>query len=48
MSNWIEELEKRGISVINDVLRSEAASVLKCYRDSGGSIYNGRQDSNLT
>jgi tRNA(Arg) A34 adenosine deaminase TadA len=41
-STWIETLESRGISVTTDVLRDEAASILKKYFDLGGEIYNGR------
>lgn len=33
-------LEERGITVVRDVLRSEAAAVLELYRDTGGPIYN--------
>lgn len=33
-------LEERGISVVRDVLRKEAAAVLELYRESGGPIYN--------
>jgi tRNA(Arg) A34 adenosine deaminase TadA len=34
-------LEERGIEVVRDVLRAEAAAVLELYRDAGGPIYNG-------
>lgn len=40
--NWIGELEKRGIEVIEDILAEEACEV---FRDFGGSdqpVYNGR------
>lgn len=37
---WKEALENRGIEVLRDVLRNEAASVLKEYRKRGGRIYN--------
>jgi len=40
---WAEALEARGISVKRDVLREEAASVLRHYANSGGEIYNARQ-----
>lgn len=33
-------LEARGIRVVRDVLRAEAAAVLELYRESGGTIYN--------
>ena len=42
IENWIEELEKRGISVITDLCRTEAREVLLAYRDAGGTIYNSR------
>lgn len=38
---WVSELEQRGISVMQDVARQEAISVLQAYRASGGPIYNG-------
>jgi tRNA(Arg) A34 adenosine deaminase TadA len=41
-SNWITELEKRGIEVTAGICRSEAAAVLQLYLDKGGMIYNGR------
>jgi tRNA(Arg) A34 adenosine deaminase TadA len=34
-------LEKRGIAIVRNVLRSEARSVLELYRASSGKIYNG-------
>lgn len=40
---WISELENRGISVERNVLRDEAAALLKSYAVQGGAIYNGRQ-----
>jgi tRNA(Arg) A34 adenosine deaminase TadA len=33
-------LEDRGIHVVRDVLRAEAAAVLELYRETGGPIYN--------
>lgn len=39
-SNWIEELNKRGVEVIRDVMRDEAIKVLKNYCDSNSIIYN--------
>lgn len=41
--NWAGELRARGIEVMTDVLREEAAAVLRHYRDSGGSIYNPKR-----
>lgn len=38
--NWKEALENRGVEVQRDILRDEAASVLKEYRKRGGRIYN--------
>jgi hypothetical protein len=43
MDDWIFSLERRGISVVRDVCREEAAAVLKEYADDGGEIYNARQ-----
>jgi tRNA(Arg) A34 adenosine deaminase TadA len=37
---WEEELRRRGISVTRDVLREEAAAVLRGYATGGGVIYN--------
>ena len=39
---WHERLEERGISVRRDVLRQEAAEVLRDYASAGGEIYNAR------
>jgi tRNA(Arg) A34 adenosine deaminase TadA len=38
--DWAGALESRGISVVQDVLREQAAAVLTEYRDQGGLIYN--------
>ena len=38
--NWVGSLESRGIGVVQDVLREQAAAVLTEYRDRGGLIYN--------
>jgi tRNA(Arg) A34 adenosine deaminase TadA len=38
--NWVSALEKHGVEVTRDVLREEAASVLRDYAASGGLIYN--------
>ena len=43
LPNWITALEERGISVKRDVLREDAARVLRYYANSGGEIYNSRQ-----
>jgi len=40
LTNWVEALEKRGITVVRDVLREEAAAVLREYGEGGGTIYN--------
>ena len=40
LSNWVAELNSRGISVLRDVLREEAVAVLNQYARTGGSIYN--------
>jgi tRNA(Arg) A34 adenosine deaminase TadA len=39
---WVNDLESRGISVIRDVMRKEARSVLQDYVAEGGILYNGR------
>ncbi len=41
--NWIDELEKRGISVETEVCRDEAKANLDRYAEAEGVIYNGRQ-----
>ncbi len=41
--NWIAEMEQRGISVTRNVLREEAAEVLREYAEGGKPIYNARQ-----
>ena len=40
---WQEELERRGISVTDNVLKDEACEVFRAFRDSGRLVYNGRQ-----
>ena len=40
---WEREFEERGITVVRDVLRDEAAAVLKHYAEEGGKIYNARR-----
>ncbi len=45
MPEWQGALEKRGITVTRDLLRTEAVGVLQEYRAAGGTIYNaGRAD----
>jgi len=41
-TDWISELEIRGINVVCDVLQDEAAAVIKDYNSKGGVLYNGR------
>lgn len=43
LPDWESALEGRGIEVARDVLREEAASVLRRYAESGGVIYNSRE-----
>lgn len=43
LPDWITALEERGIPVKRDVLREDAARVLRDYANSGGEIYNARQ-----
>ncbi|MBN1779648.1 nucleoside deaminase [bacterium] len=40
-ADWTGELQRRGIEVIRDVKREDAAGALQLYRDEGGVIYNG-------
>lgn len=40
--DWVLQLERRNIKVVRDVLRSQAADVLKNYAINGGIIYNGK------
>ncbi len=42
-AEWVRSLEERGITVERDVLRDEAASVLREYAERGGEIYNARR-----
>jgi tRNA(Arg) A34 adenosine deaminase TadA len=44
-ADWVRELESRGIAVVRDLLREEAAAVLRAYAASGGAIYNSRSSS---
>lgn len=41
--DWVCSLQSRGISVVQDVLREQAKTVLTEYRKRGGLIYNSRQ-----
>jgi tRNA(Arg) A34 adenosine deaminase TadA len=43
LSGWQDALESRGIRVVRDVLRKEAAEVLDLYVRLGGPIYNAGQ-----
>ena len=40
--NWQQELRRRGVEVIEDVLADEASAVLRDYGDSDQPIYNAR------
>ena len=40
LADWVSPLKQRGIDVVRDVLRKEAAAVLKEYVAQGGLIYN--------
>jgi tRNA(Arg) A34 adenosine deaminase TadA len=40
LHNWEQALEERGIEVVRDILRREAAAVLDLYVQLGGPIYN--------
>lgn len=42
LPDWITALNERGISVVTDVCREEAAAVLQRYQALNGEIYNGR------
>jgi tRNA(Arg) A34 adenosine deaminase TadA len=42
-AGWVAALEARGIQVIRDVARNDAADVLRHYVDHGGLVYNARQ-----
>jgi len=42
LPDWPDALAQRGIEVVRDVCRTEAAAVLRAYVESGGVIYNGR------
>jgi len=40
---WPRELERRGIAVEGEILRTEAAAVLKLYKEKQGTVYNSRK-----
>ncbi len=42
MKDWPRSLEERNITVVRDVLRREAISVLQQYATGGGMVYNSR------
>ena len=41
--DWVQALTARGIAVVRDVCRQEAAAVLLDYARCGGPVYNARQ-----
>ena len=43
VADWREQLQARGISVTEDVLRDEAIAVFRNFGDSNGTVYNARQ-----
>ncbi len=43
--DWPERLQARGITVVRDVRRDEAAAILRRYATAGGVIYNGMSTS---
>ncbi|MGC9360154.1 MAG: deaminase, partial [Anaerolineae bacterium] len=44
-ADWVAALEHRGIVVLRDVLRDEAAAALRAYAAQGGAIYNPGNDA---
>ena len=40
--DWVEDLEKRGINVIDDVLTEEAVKVFHSFKEKGMFVYNSR------
>ncbi len=40
--DWQGELNRRGITVAGEFLRAEAVEVLKRYKETAGTVYNGR------
>ena len=45
--NWIEELNKRGIDVINNIGKSDAIEVYRAFKQSGKHVYNARSNVNI-
>ena len=43
--NWQHELRRRGIEVVEDILKDEACAVLRSFGESDQVVYNGRQGS---
>jgi tRNA(Arg) A34 adenosine deaminase TadA len=41
--NWDDELHKRGVDLVNNVLHDEACQVFRAFRASGSTVYNARQ-----
>ena len=41
--DWVSALHQRGIAVHREVLRLDAAAVLRAYAEGGGTIYNARR-----
>jgi tRNA(Arg) A34 adenosine deaminase TadA len=41
--NWVEELARRGIDVVDGVLRQEAIELFQAFGQSGSPVYNGRR-----
>lgn len=46
-ADWRGELSKRGIELIEEVLREEALADFRSFAASGGPVYNGRQGTML-
>jgi tRNA(Arg) A34 adenosine deaminase TadA len=46
-AEWVRSLEECGVTVERDVLRDEAASMLRWYAEEGGETYSGRQAARL-
>jgi tRNA(Arg) A34 adenosine deaminase TadA len=42
-ADWAGELQRRGIEVIDGLLRNEARRVFEAFRAGGNFVYNGRQ-----
>jgi tRNA(Arg) A34 adenosine deaminase TadA len=40
-TDWPDLLRRRGIEVLRDVRRTQAAAVLRAYVEQGGELYNG-------